>query len=186
VEQALPIDRREVPDEILALLGEMLLLVQDFEYFLAFVVDAVMEGDKKQARGNLLREDPRTIGRLLTLLRRKATLIPDFDAVLASTLKERNLFTHGLQRNYDLLSAEGLRALLLLMDAFQSHLFAATDVLKALILGYGRELGVGDAALEHEWRMHGDLDHLERMYLPHVSQYSGRRMPGRGSGADRK
>ena len=77
----IPLDTRDVPEKILVLMDEMLLLVQDFEGFLTFVIDAVGDGEKEQARANLLHGDPRTFGRLLTLLRRKVTLTPSFDAL---------------------------------------------------------------------------------------------------------
>lgn len=160
-----------MPDDFLILIGEMLLNVQSFEGLLTFVVDAVLERDHEQARQNLLQEDPRTCGRLLSALRRKADVKPTFDELLGRTLQGRNIFVHSLQDRFDLTTPDGLSAFCRYMDEFQTDLIEASNVLKALTLMFGRSRGVKDPALEAEWRAHGDLGILEEKYLPHLSRY---------------
>ena len=160
-----------VPDDFLILIGELLLNVQSFEGLLTFIVDAVLERDHEQARRNLLQEDPRTCGRLLSALRRKVDVKPAFDELLGRALQGRNIFVHNLQERFDLTTSDGLSAFCGYMDGFQTDLFEASNVFKVLILMFRRSRGVKDPPLEREWRAHGDLRLLEERYLPHLSRY---------------
>ena len=45
------------------------------------------------------------------------------------------------------------------------------NVMKAVIVVYGRERGINDQDLETNWRKFGDLTNIESKYIPKVANY---------------
>ena len=61
----------DTPEEIFAEIGCRLVLIQDFEMFLAFVVKVTFEEDFSNAKNAILNSDNKTMGQLLNLLRKE-------------------------------------------------------------------------------------------------------------------
>lgn len=168
----------DIPEEIFSEIGCRLVLLQDFEMFLAFVAKVAFEKDNSKAKDAILKSDNKTMGHLLNFLRKKIDIASDFDAALKRTLDARNKFVHEFSHLYNLRSQEGISgAVKFLLDSMDD-LEEVTKVMKAVILVYGRERGINDPSLESNWRDFGDLRELESRYIPKVSEYFGRHEGG--------
>ena len=159
----------DVPEEVFAEIGCRLVLLQNFELMLSLVAKVAFETDPFKAKDAILRSDIKTMGQLIELLRKKVEIHEDFDATLKRTLAARNFFVHEFSNRYNLFSKEGLSEAIKFLVQSMDDLEGVTNTMKAVVITYGRERGVTDKNHETLWRKHGDLDRLEKHFVPKVN-----------------
>lgn len=159
----------EVPDEIFAEIGCRLMLLQNLEMMLTFVSKVIFEENSQKAKESILKVDKKTMGGLITFLRKKMYISKDFDIVLKRTLEARNLFVHEFSNVYNLMSPDGINDAVKFLLTTMNDIEEVTNVLKAVIIQANRDKGISDKKLEYNWRKYGDLNVLESVYLPKAS-----------------
>jgi hypothetical protein len=165
-----PGQNREVPEEFYAEMGCRLILLQDLEMFIAFASKVVFAQNAQEARDAILKADNKTLGKLLDLLRKRVNIDEAFDERLKRTLRARNIFIHEFSHEFDLRTEVGIRrGIKFLLDSLDD-LEEVTQVMKALIISFGRDRKIADPEFEKYWRDHGDLKELEATYLPALSK----------------
>lgn len=160
----------DVPEEIFAEIGCRLVLLQDFEMFLAFVAKVAFEKDPEKAKEAILKSDNKTMGQLLHLLRKKVNINDGFDSTLKRTLEARNKFIHEFSHLFDLRSQEGIAEAIEFLLKSMDDLEESIAIMKAVIVNYGRERGINNPIHEESWRTYGDLELLESNYLPKLAE----------------
>jgi hypothetical protein len=159
----------DTPEEIFSEIGRRLVSLQDFEMFLTFVAKVAFEKDSAKVKDAILKSDNKTMGQLLHVLRKQIDIADDFDSALRRALDARNKFVHEFSHIYSLHSQEGISgAIKFLLESMQD-LEDVTNVMKAVILDYGRKSDVNDSVLEDNWREFGDLKKIESKYLPKIA-----------------
>lgn len=164
-----------MPEEVFAEIGCRLVLLQDLEMFIAFAAKVVFAEDAAKARKAILNSDTKMLGQLLRLLRERVEIEEAFDERLKRTLKARNLFVHEFSHEFDLRTKAGLRQGVRFLLDTMDDLEEVTKVMKALVVSFGRDKSVSDSELEEYWRRHGDLNELERRYIPALSKLFGKK-----------
>lgn len=160
----------DVPEDVFAEIGCRLVLLQNLENFIGFAAKVVFAKDEIEARKNILNADPKMLGQLLGALRKNTQIEEDFDECLKRTLKARNVFVHEFSIKFDLHSKDGLREGIRFLSETMDDLEEVSNVMKALVVSFGRTKGATDAELEAYWREHGDLNRLEKRYVPRLSK----------------
>jgi uncharacterized protein YutE (UPF0331/DUF86 family) len=154
-----------LPEEIFHDIGMRLVLLQNLETYIDFVAKAVFV-DNEEAKKALLNEDPKTMGQLLGMLRKRAHIEDTFDEKLRRTLKARNLFVHELSVKYDLHSKDGVVGAIQFICETMDDLEEVSNVMKTLIYSFAKESGFSDPQSESDWREFGDLNQLEQNHMP--------------------
>ncbi len=160
----------DIPEQIFAEIGCRLVLIQDLEMFIAFVAKVAFEKDSEAARNAILKADKKTLGQLLIQLRKKVSVQEGFDEQLSRTLEARNLFVHEFSHFFDLRDKSGQQHAIKFLLESLDDLEEVTNLMKAVIISYGRDRGIQDGVLEEYWRQHGDLNMLESIYIPKASK----------------
>lgn len=153
-------------EEIFYDIGMRLVLLQNLETYIDFVAKVVFVDNNEEAKKALLNEDPKTMGQLLGMLRKRANIEDTFDEKLRRTLKARNLFVHELSVKYNLHTKDGAIGAIQFICETMDDLEEVSNVMKVLIVSFGKEQGFSDPQLESKWREHGDLSQLERTHMP--------------------
>ena len=156
----------DVPEEIFAEIGCRLVLLQDLEMFLTFVAKVAFEKEPEIAKSAILKADKKTLGQLLNVLRKQVDVEKEFDKQLSRTLEARNVFVHEFSHVFNLRNEKGLKQAINFLSDSLDDLAEVLNIMKAVILSYGREKGLKDAELEEYWRQYGDLNKLESIYMP--------------------
>lgn len=156
----------DLPEYLLSSIGLRLILLQNLETHIDFVAKAVFSENIEDAKRALLKADPKTMGQLLGMLRRRVTIDDDFDDCLKRTLKARNLFVHEFSVKYDLHTNTGIIQAAQFICNTMDDLEKVTNVMSALIYSFGKERGVSAPQLESDWRKHGNLNDLENIHIP--------------------
>ena len=159
-----------IPEEIYAVMGQRLKLIQDLEYIIGFVAKVVFEDDPEKAKNAILSSDKKTLGQLIHFMKTKVDIDCDFDARLKQTLIARNEFIHRFTRTHDLSHQKGLEGGSCFLIDTCKDLGEVLNMMNALVLSFGREHGVENLELENEWRKYGNLGELESKYLEQVSE----------------
>lgn len=160
----------KVPEEIFAEIGCRLILLQNLEYFIEFVVKVAFADNAEIAKKEILREDKKTLGQLLRIMRTRVDIEESFNDILKRTLKARNIFVHEFSMKYDLHSLEGLRQAVGFLTETMDDLEEVSKTMKALAISYGSEEQISDPHLEDFWRKNGDLNELESKYVPSLGE----------------
>ncbi|OMH31954.1 hypothetical protein [Motiliproteus sp. MSK22-1] len=163
----------DISEEIFAEIGCRLILLQDLELQIAFVVKVAFEENPIKARDAILNADNKTMGQLLGVLRKKVNVDADFDQTLKRTLRARNEFVHEFSHMFNLRCEEGVEKAVKYLLKSMDDLEEVSNVMKAVIVAYGRDRGISDRDLEENWRQFGDLDELESRYIPKISESFG-------------
>ena len=157
-------------EELFSEIGCRLILLQDLEYIIGFTAKVVFAKHEIEAKKAILNEDPKTLGQLLTILRKNVKIEENFDENLKRTLKARNLFVHKFSIMFDLHAEDGIRNAIRFLSETMDDLEEVTNVMKTLGISFGKTQGTIDPQLESNWREYGDLNHLEKRYAPAVSK----------------
>jgi len=159
---------QEVPEELFAEIGCRLVLLQDLEMFIAFVSKVVFAEDAQKAKEAILNADTKTLGQLIGILRKSVEIEEPFDECLKRALSARNLFVHEFSHEFNIHTETGAqKAIEFLVDTLDD-LEEVMQVMKAVIVSFGRSRSVADHEFEDYWRKYGDLDQLESKYMPRV------------------
>ena len=164
-----PKAKREVSEELFAEIGCRLVLLQDLEMFIAFVAKVVFAEDSETALNEILNADTKTLGQLINQLRKCVTLSASFEECLKRTLKARNLFVHEFSHEFDIRTQGGMQKGFQFLVDTMDDLVEVSNVMRAALVSYANDIGVAEDDLEKHWRHHGDLEKLEKQYVPKVS-----------------
>lgn len=158
-----------VPEELFAEIGCRLVLLQDLEMFIAFVAKVAFAEDSETARDEILNADTKTLGQLLNQLRKRVTVSASFDECLKRTLEARNLFVHEFSHEFDVRTEEGVQEGFRFLVDTMDDLEEVSNVMRATIVSYANDNAMARDELEEHWRSYGDLEKLEKQYLPNIS-----------------
>jgi hypothetical protein len=154
-------------DDILIVVGTILLLLQTVERVLALVMSFVFQKPNMTPQ-KLFEEDrknsKRTAGQLLTELRKRVDVHPSFDKTLMLYLEGRNTFVHNLGDipGWNLSSAEGRRVAMRFLMHLERRSTRVLFVFGALARLWAKEAEI-KVDFDHEF-----LRELEAKYGPLV------------------
>ncbi len=160
----------EAPGELFEQIGLRLVLLQELECFIAFVLKVIFPKDTLKAKEAILKADNETMGQLLSLLRKRVTIKDDFDEMLKRVLISRNMFVHDLSNKFNLRSKDGQDNVLKYLLDTLDDLTEVSQMMKAAILFFADKKGIDYSDIEDEWRTKGDLNHLESNNIPKVPE----------------
>jgi hypothetical protein len=121
-------------DEMLAHIGVLLLNVQQFEFLLSAALKQIYAANADLTAEKLFAEDKRTLGMLITDLRKRADVGGDADALIGAVLHDRNLFVHRLAHQpwFDTASEDARRRVWVFLGPFSLNLNRAIRLFVAL------------------------------------------------------
>ncbi|WP_291271540.1 hypothetical protein [Geothrix sp.] len=172
-----PEHTQEVPEELFAEIGCRLVLLQDLEMFIAYVSKVVFAENAQKAKEAILNADTMTLGQLMGLLRKNVEIEESFDECLKRTLGARNLFVHEFSHEFNIHTEAGAKEAIKFLVDTMDDLEESMQVMKAVIVSFGRSRSVEDKELEDYWRKHGDLSQLELKYIPRASKSLKKKTP---------
>jgi hypothetical protein len=136
-------------DDLLMHMGILLLNIQQFESLLLHALKQIYAESADLTAEKLYAEDKRTLGALMTDLRKRAVLEKDADALLESVLCDRNLFVHRLrhQKWFDLSTENGRQRTMEFFAPFFLNLLRATRLFIAIHVKHSDDIGFDSEVL---------------------------------------
>ncbi|MES2692743.1 MAG: hypothetical protein V4773_04665 [Verrucomicrobiota bacterium] len=134
-------------DEILTHIGVLLLNVQHFEFLLTAALKQIYAPAEDLTPEKIFAGEKRTLGMLMSELRKRTTLEHDADALLAAVLKDRNVFVHHLSQRigFDISSDIGRDRLWEFLGPFTLNLNRLIHLFVAIHIKHGDEIGFDSA-----------------------------------------
>lgn len=160
----------DIPEELFAEIGCRLVLLQSLEEFLSFAAKVVFAKNAEQAKHQLLKADSKTMGQLLSKMRSIVDIDENFNECLKRTLKARNVFVHEFSTKFHLHTESGIQQAMKFLIETMDDLAEVSKIMRALIVKFGKEQGISDTKLEVHWRQNGDLNEIEKIYVPKASK----------------
>ena len=161
-------------EEVFANIGVTLLVIQQFELLVERSLKLIYSDRVDQTFEKVFAEDKRSLGILITDIRKKTNMSEDADKLLKDLLEDRNLFVHrlGHQEWFDAHTKEGRDAFWDFMGKFMPKLHMGNMLFSAILFRHAEERNVSpdlfDQLRNHEF-------YLEvRRYYPDVEKIKKR------------
>jgi hypothetical protein len=162
---------QEIPgeEETLAQLGLLLLITQQTEEHFSHLLRVVFK-DGIITHEDFFGPDKRTLGGLITDLRKRMEVEEAFDGLLTTFLEQRNLFAHNLVRQewFDMHTEEGRREVWNFIAAYYWNLEHVYCVCVAYSIKMGEMCGAGDSIYLDKMNESGFLPYLKREFYPRL------------------
>lgn len=163
-------------DSILQVIGFLVVGMQQTEDLINTSLQLALPDGQFLTLDGLMRDKKRlrkaTLGRLITVMKQRTALSPDFEEVLEAYLEDRNILIHDLGRmgGFDYKSKEGLDRMERFLGNLNQNYEVVTKVFLSLLWEWSGQVGIS-ADIDHERvkRVLGDLDGIaDQVFLPRV------------------
>ena len=161
----------EIDDVTAARMGQLLLALQEFEHWMKVVIDPVFEEDAERVVAGLIAGEPLLPGNLTSKKERVVELSEELLDLISSICARRIMLIHKVVEEFDLDGSIDLGSLDIFLDALNADTQGATRVLKALVLRYGRELGLPEPGAVRMIRGDSDVDAIDAELLVSEPRY---------------
>jgi hypothetical protein len=173
---ARPMETNEdiIQDEeaLLSQIGLTLILLQDLEDALSHCTKMVFGDSKIITLEDLLSDDKRPLGQLITALKTAVDLNPDFDKLLKEMLNNRNLFVHRLRNQpwFNLHTYDGRKKAWMFLHDFYYQIEEVIMVFHAVAFRQAKELKMPETEEEKILRQRGFMQTIEKEYIPFIDR----------------
>jgi len=157
-------------EEVFATIGATLLVIQQFELLVERSLKLIYSDRADQTFEKIFAEDKRSLGILISDVRKKTNMAEDADNLLKGLLEDRNLFVHRLchQDWFDAYTEEGRDAFWSFMGTFTPKLHLGNMLFSAILFRHAEQSGV-DPAFFDQLRNHEFYLEVRR-YYPDVNK----------------
>lgn len=155
-------------EEVFAQIGVTLLVVQQFELLLERSLKFIFADSSDITPDKIFKEDKRSLGLLITDLRKRAAMAEQADQLLRELLEDRNLFVHRLRQQdwFDVHTKEGRDAFWQFMSVFFPRLDLCVMIFSAILFRHAEEKDIAPEFFE-KMKNHDYLNQV-RSYYPHA------------------
>jgi hypothetical protein len=169
-------DIQPTAEDTHALIGKLLVLTQDTEEQLSWVLRIVFKDGVITAE-DLERKDKKTLGRLVQELRTKMQVEQSFEKLLLIFVEQRNLFIHKLRSQawFDLSSNENINQVWHILGKYMANLEQIALTFTAYITRFADQVGAPKDQSWDQLERSGFLRHLREVYYPRLGRTLRRR-----------
>jgi len=153
--------------DTLALVGKLLILTQRTEERISDVLRIVFKEGILTAE-DFVRKDRKTLGQLVSEIRRKMQVHAEFEGLLLAFVEQRNLFVHQLdsQEWFNLESVEGINTAWQALGRYMFNLEQVSLTFTAYWMRFAETAGVPKIGWWDKLEKSGFLPHLREFYYP--------------------
>jgi hypothetical protein len=154
-------------DDTLALVGKLLILTQQTEERISDVLRVVFKRGVLTAE-DFVRKDRKTLGQLVSEIRRKMQVHPDFEGLLLAFVEQRNLFVHQLHTQdwFNLDSTEGINTAWQALGRYMFNLEQVSFTFTAYWMRFAERAAVPKTGWWEKLEQSGFLPYLREFYYP--------------------
>ena len=158
------------PEEVFAQIGLTLLITQDFEFMLERALKLVFADSEELTAEIVFKKDKRSLGRLMTDLRSRASITEDIERWMVDLLEDRNLFAHRLRdlKGFDCHTTKGRDVIWKFLGDYYQRLEKGILLFTAIQYQHADEIGFD--SLLFRYSKHTDFHKEIARYYPHTGK----------------
>ena len=169
-------DFQPTEENTLAFIGKLLLLTQDTEHQISWVLRVVFK-DGLLTADDFVRKDKKTLGQLVRTIRENMQVEESFEGLLLAFVEQRNLFVHELryQKWFNLDSEKNINRVWDALGRYMYNLEQVALTFTAYCMRFADEIGAPKDQWRDQLERSGFLPHLREVYYPRLGRTLRRR-----------